>query len=145
MATLRRKEGSNFEFTMSGWRNILFLGQQYSWHPAGTLEPEFGHDRFVPIWDGRYDSTDGQEVTAQDARALADALEKSLDDIPDNPQPGQILEREGADLLGAMARDMEKVWLNMNQHSFGFFGGENKKKIEQLIEFCRRGAFFIFP
>ena len=60
----------------------------YGWKPEGTRPPS--HIDFYELeteWDGRYLTNDGQTVKAADARSLAAALERSLDDLPDeNPR-----------------------------------------------------------
>ena len=67
------------------WQFMLALAERYGWQPRGTEPPEedateggLWHDD----WDGRYVPICGQSVTEQDARALADALERALRDIP---------------------------------------------------------------
>lgn len=64
-------------FNCETWEHMLRLARLNGWSPAGTEEPDDwpnGHpwDRF------NYSSTDGQTVTAADARAIADALSSAL-------------------------------------------------------------------
>jgi hypothetical protein len=64
------------------------LGHRYGWAPAGTEppDPEYlddGHGH-PAHWDGHYFRADGQRMTQADARALAQALERALGDIPDH-------------------------------------------------------------
>lgn len=69
-------EELNFGFNSLSWRSVLQIAQRYGWKPAGTV------DQDEPEWDSTYFSNDGQTVTTEDATALADALERALDDIP---------------------------------------------------------------
>src|SRR5262245_37298416 len=73
------------------WSRILCVARFYGWHPMGTLTP-YLHNLRNPmyganqVWDGTYLRNEGQIVQADDAFALASALQQSLDDIPDeNP------------------------------------------------------------
>ena len=68
-------------FNFGNWPMLLSAAESYGWKPAGTQAGETYHD--PSMWEGTYLSNDGQIVTAQDAAALADALERVLDDIPD--------------------------------------------------------------
>jgi len=74
----------------------------YDWNPAGTKAPEekwalssgwspaesdAPAEEKLPDWDGRYFPECLQEITEDDARALADALERALPDIPKEDLP----------------------------------------------------------
>src|SRR6266545_6571402 len=83
-------------FSLPSWRRRLTLATLYGWTPAGTQAPD--DDSLLgmhgtPDWDGRYFPGVGQHVTEADARALAEALERALPDLPDReaferlPQP----------------------------------------------------------
>lgn len=71
-------------FSRQSWAKALELAHLYGWQPMGTLPPS-GFDFYKPIadWHGAYLTNDGQIVKTADAIWLADALEKSLGDIPD--------------------------------------------------------------
>jgi hypothetical protein len=79
------------------WLSILSLAILYGWTPTGTSVPEEESalsggwspagseapaEERLPGWDGRYYPTWQQEIIESDARALADALERALPDIP---------------------------------------------------------------
>ena len=59
---------------MSGghWAVFLTLAQSYGWKPRGTKAPSgwLAGEK----WGGRYDSSEGQAVTAQDAKQFATVL-----------------------------------------------------------------------
>ena len=72
-----KAKGTSAQWSNSGWPAVLQLAEDYGWQPAGTLPPRrIKRD----AWDGGYASCDGQLVSADDARALADALELGLAD-----------------------------------------------------------------
>jgi len=103
------------------WVQVLSLARAFGWEPAGTEAP---CDIAIDVWDGRYAPSDAQEITQEDALALADALDRAVDDIPDvavrrNATPGIR-----ANLLEAFAG--------------------NKRLLRRFIRHCRRSApFFI--
>src|SRR5215510_12845204 len=108
------------------WLSILSVATRYGWTPTGAKAPEeewalaegwspadseAPPEERLPDWDGRYYPDYMQEITESDARALAEALERALPDIPkenlpignyrysdakcegwriDNPPPGTI-------------------------------------------------------
>jgi hypothetical protein len=74
---LTNDEGDYFRFNISGWSPMLALAEKYGWKPGKTL-----HER-DKRWNGTYYSNDGQRVTAKDAVAIADALEKALPNLGD--------------------------------------------------------------
>ncbi len=79
-------------FHRSLWIELLKLAYEYNWKPAGTEiggweDPEHPHSEFTKqlerkSWNGNYTSNDGQLITAEDANAIADALEKAFEDVP---------------------------------------------------------------
>ena len=93
--------GEPFAFShLQAWGRALDLAYIYGCQPAGTepggvyLNPDFTNVDGTPLeWEGGYETSDLQIVTAQDARAIARALEKALPDIPDHddmPTPEQV-------------------------------------------------------
>ena len=65
-----------FRLSAPAWGDALELALLAGWEPAGTELPA------NPRWSGIYNSNDYQTVTAADARALADALDRIMPDIP---------------------------------------------------------------
>jgi hypothetical protein len=65
-------------FNDTSWVHLLRLATLSGWHPADTLPPEEADD-----WDGNYCTNDGQRVADEDARNLAEALERALPDVPE--------------------------------------------------------------
>jgi len=112
------------------WPLLLILATNYGWEPAGTETPFIYESDEAKLgkWEGGYCSNDGQVVTSDDAAALADALERALMDIPDQPSDVNM-----EDLL--RLKDLKQQGLNV-------FGGW-KPIIVKFIKLCRKGAFYI--
>jgi hypothetical protein len=116
---LANSHGQNQHLNWPGWTYIMTLALAHGWKPLGTrLSDDYGID---PDWDGGYGSNDGQVVTAEDADALATALERALachpcDDVCVHGEPRDevICFREG------------RAWLR------------------QMIAFFRQGGFAIY-
>ena len=71
-------------FSKQFWAKALELAQIYGWKPLGTRPPsDIDFYDLCAEWDGRYLTNDGQTVKAEDARLLAAALERALNDVPD--------------------------------------------------------------
>jgi hypothetical protein len=65
------------------WVQLLNLAKSNGWLPKVTINYIIEE---LP-WDGSYLSNRGQIITRSDAFQLGTALEKSLDDIPDDVDP----------------------------------------------------------
>lgn len=117
---------SRQKFTRESWTKVLSLAIFYGWQPMGTRVPSMTeiHGFDTEYWDGTYLTNDGQIVVTEDALALAIALEKSLDDIPDFNLHYYLL-------------DLNKVT------PFEFFAGDEKGQLVDFIKFCRLGSFLI--
>jgi hypothetical protein len=143
------------KFSRQFWAKALELARLYGWHPLGT-RPTPGLDFFKPDanWHGTYLTNDGQVVSAEDACALAAALERSLDDIPearietdwdfslwledDLPEWFSPAEREQVE------EELQDGLLDiMGIHPLAFFAGDEKPHLVQFIRFCRFGSFEI--
>jgi hypothetical protein len=141
------------------WAKALHLARNHGWEPAGTIDDGFGPamcngDDFepgCPIREerGRYDYNDGWVVTHDDARAIADALEKALDDIPSfesvstkwAEEPVTPLAKAVAELAGDQAARVRGP--NRVLSPYEFFSGGDKQMVWEFIAFCRQGAFRI--
>jgi hypothetical protein len=117
---------SRQKFSKDTWVRVSSLGIFYGWHPMGTRVPSMTeiHGYYTDYWDGTYLTNDGQIVVSEDARSLARALEKSLDDIPDFN-----LEHESLD--------------PGNVNIFEYFAGDRKEQLIHFIKFCKLGSFLI--
>jgi hypothetical protein len=134
----------------------LELAKLYGWQPLGTRPPLEQDFRLLNTdWLGTYLTNDGQTVSTDDAILLAHALERALDDIPnDRPKmewnPKFWLTDDLPEWLSPLERDMIEDGLEycsydvMETHPFLFFAGEEKQHLIALIRFCRLGSFSIF-
>lgn len=144
------------KFSAEAWVKALNLAMAYGWLPAGThLSPVIECCGFDPEeWDGTYLTNDGQTVLTRDALALAAALERALDDIPDfgieldHAAPGET-DDEPAEALSPVERAVVEAGLEehlqglMEIHPFQYFAGERKLQLVDFIRFCRLGSFTI--
>ncbi len=76
---------TGLSFSHREWAYLLMLAHHGGWRPAGTEAPPWeggGPSAYDPErhgpWCGSYTSNEGQVVTDEDARALADGLERAL-------------------------------------------------------------------
>lgn len=131
------------------------LARFYGWQPMGTRPPaEYDFRLLIVDWHGRYLTNDGQTVRSEDAFSLANALEKSLDDIPDvNPEmdwnPKYWVEDDLPEWLSPEEKQTIEDGLEafshdvLDVHPFEFFAGEEKRYLIEFIRFCRLGSFII--
>jgi hypothetical protein len=138
------------------WGKALELAQIYGWRPAGTCPPR--HIDFYQLnaeWSGRYFTNDGQMVKAEDARALAAALERALDHISDATEKVDwnaefLVEEDLPEWLSPEEKDLIEEELHdtlldiVHIHPLDFFAGAEKQYLKSLIRFCRLGSFEIF-
>jgi hypothetical protein len=96
---LASEAGGHFSVNWWGWRELFEIALAHGWQPAGTrkeadwMDSETGEPltgaiadrvRFEggePAWDGNYFGNDFQQVTAEDARNMALAVEQALPEI----------------------------------------------------------------
>lgn len=137
------------------WKKTLELARMYGWQPMGTHPPSHHDVELLNAeWHGTYLSNEGQTVLREDAIALAEALEKSLDDIPDfngevdwNPKAWE--EEDLPEWLSPEEREtiedgLEEEFLDIiGIHPFEFFAGDEKRRLIALIRFCKLGSFII--
>ena len=144
------------KFSRQSWAKALELAKLNGWQPLGTQPPaSYDFHLLNADWDGTYLTNEGQIVTAVDALSLADALQKSLDDIPDfnsiemDWNPKFWMEDELPEWLSPDEREMIEDGLEdemldiMGIHPFEFFAGGEKHLLIQFIRFCRLGSFII--
>jgi hypothetical protein len=132
---LYSESGANTGFGYVGWSFVLELAQRYGWQPQGT-EPPDGMEN-PEEWGGEYGSSDGQRVTAADAKAIADALDAAVADSKlhatvmqlDANRRKRVLARVGPELAASFVgvRDFE----------------EYRDCLRKFGAFCRQGSFRI--
>jgi hypothetical protein len=141
-------------FSRQFWAKALELAKLYGWKAAGTQPPS--HIDFVQLnaeWDGRYFTNDGQVVKTEDAHSLAAALERSLDDIPDESIPidwnAIQIEDDLPEWLSPEERELVEEGLQdglldiVGVSPVDYFAGDEKKRLKEFMRFCRLGSFAI--
>lgn len=128
---LKSDSGEDFRFSGSGWTYYLCLAQEYGWKPEGTARPK-GFSIFKK-WHRRYDSNEGQRVSADDAAALADALRIALRDA----DRAKIAETLAAKITAAVraATGSRTYELEVQDDDSVYLG--------EMIAFFRKGRFEI--
>ena len=125
-------------FNWGAWGKLTRIAERYGWIPKGTEYPPFDkrdetreeYERGRRPWSGGYDTNDTQVVTADDAKALADALERALLDMPDEEPP----EKSRAEIAALSAAESEVRCCS---------GPAAKAWVRDFIEFAREGSFRI--
>ena len=79
---LEGKGCRSFEIRQSDWSHAVQLAKHCNliWTPALTVAPDGYH---AGDWKGGYLKPKGQRVTQADACNFADALERAVEDLPD--------------------------------------------------------------
>jgi hypothetical protein len=141
------------KFSRQFWAKALELARLYDWQPSGTRPaPGLDFSKLGADWHGVYLTNDGQIVSAEDAYALAAALERSLDDIPDAKvetvwDVSRWLEDGLLEWFSPAERELVEEELQdglldiMGTHPLVFFAGDEKHHLIQFIRFCRLGSF----
>ena len=150
------------KFSGEAWVKALNLAVFYGWQPLGTRLSSVIQSYSFEIeeweeweeWDGTYLTNDGQSVIAEDALALAAALERALDDIPDfkieSQRPVETEKHnDRLETLSPVERAVIEAGLRehlrglMEIHPFEYFAGDEKRHLAGFIKFCRLGSFTI--
>ena len=151
--------GGYQRFSNTSWCKMLELAYRYGWKPAGTepgqwVDPSTGEltEQLSPDpdeWDGNYFTNASQWVTDEDAAHIADALEQTLDDIPDFDTDEKWVEYGPTNLpTSQVERSLVEQGFavsgpNESLSPLEFFSGERKQQVRDFITYCRAGAFFI--
>jgi hypothetical protein len=106
-------------------------------HPLARLIKSLFPRAGDPVLRG-YFVNDGQRVSTEDARALADALERGLPDIPDHDAlTHKTFEHPGSPGMRLMAIDTPAS-------PYEWFSGDKKGVVKEFIAYCRQGGFEIW-
>jgi hypothetical protein len=133
---LTSESGESYQMRSGGWSLVLSVADAYAWAKQGSLPPE---GVAATDWDGSYASNDGQRVTAEDARALADAIERML---ADEDRVARV--REVAILLEEQVRQLAKreYGIDLPPETHGEYPVD-EPSLRDLVRFCRQGGFRI--
>ncbi len=123
--------GDLFQFSYTGWHALIALALGAGW---------------VPLRDDEDYYLGRGPVTAEDARRLAAALTRALDDVPDHeavdaPTSGSVVGLPGG-------RVMDTSWATGNPllpavSATAVFSGAGKAKLQAFIQFAESGGFTI--
>lgn len=147
--------GASHQWRAMGWWNLLNLAVEYGWRPRGTRI----RSGDTPSWNGNYFENAGQEVSAEDAASLADAMERMLADVKredvakrvtrrmqmtldDASIPGETLPLDVLTYPIAFVRQMLEQFGQSKVGNWGFDEHSNDY-LRQFIDFSRKGAFRI--
>jgi hypothetical protein len=135
--------GSNgtMELKSKTWERMLALARSYGWEPAGTRPPDIRDADGNPAcnwssWSGSYTSSEYQNVTSEDAGAIADALELALFDLTDQ----SAIEREGTGVFPGLRGVDTKHEMTPFEY---FNNATGRDDVQALIRLCRTGGFEI--
>jgi hypothetical protein len=129
------ESGKSTRFGYGGWAMVLNLAQRYGWKPLGTEPPE-GMDNPAE-WEGGYDSSDGQRVSAADARALAEALAAAVADPDLHVTVMGMDARRRQEVLEQVGPELAASYVGVQDFA------EYREYLREFSEFCRGGAFRI--
>jgi hypothetical protein len=108
----------------------LNLAEWYGWKPRNSLPPE--EHELAESWSGIYDSSEGQEVTAEDASEFASALARMLDD-PNRTARSLDLSQKMSKALGIEVQPL-----------FSEEVEADGQLVKELVTFCKNGSFKIW-
>jgi len=123
--------------TIFDWQILRELADNYGWEPLGTKAPYDWDERSEGrTWCGTYASNDSQEVTAEDASNMANALCKAIKDIRTGERDGELIEFF-----------FEEEINDPNRNSTPPDGTKFRegviRRCEKFIEFCKGAPFLI--
>ena len=144
---LTNEKENYFRWNIWGWAEVINLALAYDWQPKGTqidkdrFESYQDYEDYIENYGGEYFGNSGQKVLAEDAKAFSNALESSLDDIPDE----KLEKRESIPIDDEFFKERAKIW-NQEKASLvvRFSGESNKDYLKKFINFLREGAFYIY-
>lgn len=128
---LRNQKIPRLTLTLSAqaWFGVLELAQAYDWNSMGTLSPASDLTQAIPgeedPWAWDYTPEGSRLVLLEDALNLADALQRAYHD----EEPGEAWYSAGL-FMQTLAAPPDEF-----QPAVGV--------IQEMIEFCRQGAFLI--
>jgi hypothetical protein len=129
------ESGEDTGFGYVGWSMVLELARRYGWKPQGTEPPEGMDD--PSTWEGEYESSDGQRVTAADAEALADALTLAVNGPKLHETVLRMDERDREQVRKQLGPELAASYVGVKDFQ------EYRESLREFVEFCRKGAFCI--
>jgi hypothetical protein len=115
----------------------LGLDKLPSDHPLVVEWRNYMFESADPAIDSYFNNA-GYLVTATDAQALADALERALPDVPAHDALGH----KTVELKSAPGERLLPFGTPVNP--FEWFSGKNRERLKDFITFCQKGGFEIW-
>jgi len=147
--------GGTFWCSLQSWQRLARLAAEHGWAPTGIPRPVSEPDSedwaaFLPH-DASVDSPDspdspepwyarGVVIPDEDARALADALEAAL---PDIPRFDALAEKTVARLDLPATIPIKLLRPGVKVSNYEFFSGANRQALERFISLCRAGSVVV--
>ena len=138
---LGRSNGDYFGVSYSLWSAMLELAERWGWRPAGTVLSEEGNPA---DWGGSYYSSDGQKCQDEDARGLAEALDRFLkggiqpeSSVTDDEERKRLRQF----LTGVMNHLDAPLCHPINEADAWLDSADGREFVRKFIEFCRGGEF----
>jgi hypothetical protein len=135
---LKRSPTDSFDLRGGTWSFLLCLAEAYGWGPAGTTLPS--KSRRSRKWEGGYASSDGQQVNADDAAALAHALEKAVADRGYARRARVVNDNLNRESREAASRELGE---DIPPEEWDEDYRVDKAFLKTAAAFCRRGLFKI--
>lgn len=143
------------KFSRQFFAKALDLAKLYGWQPLGTQPPSiYDFHELRAEWDGGYLTNDGQTIKAEDALSIANALEKSLNDISNAKvnidwNSKLWIEDDLPEWLSPEEKEMVEDGIEnelfdiLGIHPLEFFAGDEKDYLKKFIKFCRMGDIIV--
>jgi hypothetical protein len=144
----------------NAWSVIFRLGRFYGWEPQGTqlslwkdyetgmttvgrldgTPEDSGEWLMDEEWNGNYFTSDNQVMTPEDCLALAAALEKARNDIPDHPLYNETVDLETEVPISLNPLDLDEHDLWSIRSGLVFFSiPEAREVFDKVIELLKKG------
>jgi hypothetical protein len=135
---LSNKSGGYVRFSGSGWDLVLAVARHYGWKPAGIPKPPNWNDAKNGPWEDEYWFNAGQEVTADDAAAMASALSRAAV-APDAIQIIEMLRKELMAFVNKTHPAPAAMFGPMTDDDAAKF----RQRVVEFAEFAAGGPFII--
>ena len=133
---LTSESGDTLRFNGAGWALLLNVAEAYGWQPLGSLPPtDCSGD-----WDGTYDANEGQIVSREDAKNLADALTQAQNDPDRTAREKQISAEINKELMQVEIELFGEEAINPDEYPEIVCDAAT---LERFITFLRKGSFTI--
>ena len=124
-----------FRINNAAWRKLFAVAELHGWEPMGTARPRHSEDGDPDDWPSCYFSNAGQVMIAEDALALAQALERALPNIPVEDKLAGVTNPKYGGIPDTVA-----VYIPVEH----WLSGDNREIVRKAAEFFRAGECTIY-